>query len=114
MACDGDKAPGPNRFNFTFFREFWQMIRGEVMKMFREFYVHGKLVKGLNACFIALIPKKNIPEVVSDYCPISLIGSVYILIAKVLAARLQRVMHGLLSDNQFSFTRGRQIGKTNC
>lgn len=83
IACDGNKAPGPDGFNFTFVREFWSMVRGDVMRMFQEFCVHGKLVKGLNASFMALIPKKHIPEGVYDYRPINLIGSIYKLIAKV-------------------------------
>ncbi|XP_057452783.1 uncharacterized protein LOC130744629 [Lotus japonicus] len=109
MACDGNRAPGPDGFNFTFFREFWSLIKDDIMRLFAEFYDFGKLVKGLNAGFIALIPKKNIPEEVADYRPISLIGSVYKLIAKVLTARLQQVMQYLLLPNQFSFTKGRQI-----
>lgn len=51
-----------------------------------------KLVKGLNADFIAWIPKKTNPEVFFYYQPISLIGSVYKLISKLLAGSFQRVM----------------------
>lgn len=109
LACDGNRAPGPDDFNFTFFREFWSMIREDIMRMFMECFEYGKLVKGLNAGFIALIPKKQVPELVTDYRPTSLIGSIYKFVAKVLAARLQKVMPYLLSSNQFSFTKGRQI-----
>lgn len=66
-------------------------------------------MRGLNAAFIALIPKSNHPASASDYQPISLIGSVYKLIAKVLTGRLQKVMPYLLSETQFTFTKGRQI-----
>lgn len=45
----------------------------------------------------------------SDYRTISLIGSAYKLISKVLASRLHVVMPKLLSANQFAFTSGRQI-----
>lgn len=92
LACDGNRASWPDEFNFTFFIEFWMMIRGAVMKMFQEFFVHGKLVKGLNAGFISFKPKKTNLAEVSDFRPISLIGSVYKLISKVLAGRLQRVI----------------------
>lgn len=84
IACDGNRALGPYGFNFIFFREFWDIIKDDMMKLFVEFYEFGKLVEGLNSKFIALIPKKKIPEAVSDYMPISLTGSIYILIAKVL------------------------------
>lgn len=63
----------------------------------------------LSKAFIALIPKYTNPASISDFRPISLIGSIYNLISKVLAARLQCVMPFILSDNQFAFTKGRQI-----
>lgn len=106
---DGDKALKPDGFNMKFFKEFWNLIKEDVMKVFVEFHGHGKLVRGLNATFITLIPKTSEPSTLSDYRPISLIGSVYKLIAKVLAVRLQGVLPTLISDNQFAFTSGRKI-----
>ncbi|XP_057418742.1 uncharacterized protein LOC130712948 [Lotus japonicus] len=84
-------------------------VKGEVVKFFDDFHNTWKLVKGLNATFIALIPKHNNPSAVTDFRPISLIGSAYKLISKVLASRLQRVAPLLVSENQFAFTHGRQI-----
>lgn len=89
LACDGKRAPGSDGFNFTFFREFWSLIREHLIKLFVEFHEFGKLVKGFNAGFIAFIPKKQSPEEVTDYRPISFIGSIYKLVAKVFTARLQ-------------------------
>lgn len=77
--------------------------------MFKEFHEHEKLVKGLNAAFIVVIPKSENPNSVLDYRPISLIKSVYKLNAKVLVARLQSVMHAIITANQFVSVQGRQI-----
>ena len=44
-----------------------------------------------------------------DFRPISLVGSLYKLIAKVLANRLKKVMNGLVNPGQNSFVKGRQI-----
>lgn len=38
-----------------------------------EFHAHGKLVRGSNCSFIALIPKKENLHKIGDYRPISLI-----------------------------------------
>lgn len=102
--CDGNKAPGPDGFNLNFFKHFWPVLKMDIFRFFEEFHHSGKLVKGLNAAFICLIPKCNKPELVADYRPISLIGSAYKLISKVLAARLKSVMPRLISPNQFAFT----------
>ena len=44
-----------------------------------------------------------------DFRPISLVGSVYKILAKVLANRLKEVLDQLISKSQNSFVGGRQI-----
>ena len=63
----------------------------------------------LNATFLALIPKKFDVVDVQDFHPISLVGGMYKIIAKVLANRMRRVIHSLISDSQNAFVKGRQI-----
>ena len=54
-----------------------------------------------------LIPKKEGASDVQDSRPISLVGSLYKIIAKVLANRLKRVMRKLVSNSQNAFVEGR-------
>ena len=56
-----------------------------------------------------MIPKKSNAVNIKDFHLISLVGSLYKLLAEVLAHRLQRVLDKLLSNSQNSFVRGRQI-----
>ncbi|RVX04356.1 Transposon TX1 uncharacterized 149 kDa protein [Vitis vinifera] len=56
-----------------------------------------------------LILKKEGAEDLRDFRPISLVGSVYKLLAKVLANRLKSVMGEVISDSQQAFVHGRQI-----
>ena len=56
-----------------------------------------------------LIPKKEGASDVQDSRPISLVGSLFKIIAKVLANRLKRVMRKLVSNSQNAFVGGRQI-----
>ena len=56
-----------------------------VLAVFEEFYQHSKFEKSLNATFIALILKKNDASNIRDFKLISLVGSVYKILAKVLA-----------------------------
>ena len=60
------------------------------MNFFREFYEHGKFVKRLNATFLVLISKNAGAEDLRDFRPISLVGSLYKWLAKVLANRLKK------------------------
>ncbi|GJU85032.1 RNA-directed DNA polymerase, eukaryota [Tanacetum coccineum] len=65
--------------------------------------------RGCNSSFIALIPKIQDAKFVKDFRPISLIGSVYKIIAKILANRLCLVLPYLISDVQSAFVANRQI-----
>ena len=67
------------------------------MNFFREFYDHNKFVKNLNATFVVLIPKKAGVEDLRDFRPISLVGSLYKWLAKVLANRLKKVVGKVVS-----------------
>ncbi|XP_075645327.1 uncharacterized protein LOC142616338 [Castanea sativa] len=71
--------------------------------------IEGKFEKSLNATFIALIPKKNGASNIRDFRPISLVGSVYKILAKELANRLKEVLDQLISESHNSFLGGRQI-----
>uniref|UniRef100_A0A2N9FWK9 Reverse transcriptase domain-containing protein n=1 Tax=Fagus sylvatica TaxID=28930 RepID=A0A2N9FWK9_FAGSY len=69
----------------------------------------GKQHECLNATFLSLIPKKANAVEVKDYRPISLVGSVYKILAKVLANRLSMVLVAVISPSQNAFIQGRQI-----
>lgn len=50
----------------------------------QEFQVNASLPKGITASFLVLIPKKDHQQSLFEYRPISLIGSLYKIIAKLL------------------------------
>ena len=81
----------------------------DILDLFKDFHERGRFGKGLNSTFLVLIPKIRGAEEVKDFRPISLIGSIYKLIAKVLANRLKKVMYGLVNPAQNAFVEGRQI-----
>ncbi len=79
------------------------------MGFFEEVHTYYKFERSLNASFIALIPKKQNATNIRDFRPISLIGSVYMLLSKVLANRLRGVLDHLISESQNSFIDGSLI-----
>ncbi|KAK3200492.1 hypothetical protein Dsin_023907 [Dipteronia sinensis] len=81
----------------------------DFMKFIEEFHRDGKIVKELNNTFIALIPKRAIPDSLSDYRPISLVGSMYKILAKVLANHLKKVIDTVIREEQMTFISNRQI-----
>ena len=106
---EGDKAPGPDGFPMAFFQACWDVIKLDLMEIFQVFFERGQFEKSLNATFISLIPKKSDAVEVKDFRPISLIGGVYKIIAKVLANRLKEVIGDVISESQNAFVKNRQI-----
>ena len=107
--CDSFKSPGPDGVNFGFIKEFWEHLKDDVMRFITDFHRNGKLTRGINTTFIALIPKVDSPQRINDFRPISLVGSLYKILSKVLANRLKQVMGKIISDSQTAFVKNRQI-----
>ena len=108
----------------AFFQSCWGVLKIEIMVVFHNFHAQAVFEKSLNVSLLALIPKKVdtvevkdfrlIPKKVDvvevkDFRLISLVGGIYKIIFKVLANRLSRMAHGLISDSQNAFVKGRQI-----
>ena len=109
MEMNGDKAPGPDGFTVAFWQSCWDFAKEEIMEMFKEFHKHSSFLKSLNNTFLVLIPKKGGAEDLGDFRPISLLGELYKLLAKVLANRLKKVVGKVVSPTQNAFVMGKQI-----
>eukprot|EP00253_Pinus_taeda_P015037 PITA_15037 len=64
---------------------------------------------GLNATFIALIPKSEESNKPDKYRPIALCNIIYKIISKVVALRLKPVLPHIISPEQSGYVEGRQI-----
>ena len=109
MEMNGDKAPGPDGFSVFFWQRCWDFIKEEILELFKEFHDQNTFLKSINNTFLVLIPKKGGAEDFGDFRPISLLGGLYKLVAKVLANRLKKVIDKVVSHDQNAFVKGRQI-----
>ncbi|GJR39911.1 RNA-directed DNA polymerase, eukaryota, partial [Tanacetum coccineum] len=107
--CGENKSPGPDGFTFEFFRRYWELIGPDFCAAVEHFFENRTFSKGCNSSFIALIPKVSDAKFVNEYRPISLIGSVYKVVTKIMANRLSMVIAGIVSDSQSAFVAERQI-----
>ncbi|GKB00187.1 RNA-directed DNA polymerase, eukaryota, partial [Tanacetum coccineum] len=107
--CGENKSPDPDGFTFEFFRHFWDLIGSDLCAAVNCFFDSGSFPRGCNSSFIALIPKVMDAKFVTDFRPISLIGSVYKVVTKILANRLSMVISDLISNTQSAFVKNRKI-----
>ena len=106
---NGEGAPGPDGIPIFFYNDCWDTIGPEVMATLEDFWVGRCNLDRLNRAYIVLIPKVPGAEHVRDFPPISLSNSIYLIIAKVLANRLRKVLPPLISPLQSAFLPGRQM-----
>ncbi|XP_057803416.1 uncharacterized protein LOC131018725 [Salvia miltiorrhiza] len=87
----------------------WDTIKGDLFQVLKDFHSNGKNSRGCNSSFIILIPKKDEACELADFRPISLISSLYKVIAKILTGRLKKVVDSIISENQSAFVSSRYI-----
>ncbi|GJR00332.1 RNA-directed DNA polymerase, eukaryota [Tanacetum coccineum] len=107
--CGSDKSLGPDGFTFDFFKRYWGLVEDDFFKAINHFHSSEKIPLGCNSSFVTLIPKVVDPVFIKDYRPISLIGSFYKIVGKLLANRIASVVEDLISTEQSAFMKGRQI-----
>nr|GEU97174.1 RNA-directed DNA polymerase, eukaryota [Tanacetum cinerariifolium] len=88
------------------------MVKHEFLDHFKKRFDKPNDIRaslGCNSSFIVLIPKVPGANMVKDFRPISLIGCLYKIIAKIIANRLVRVMGDIVNEVQSAFIADRQI-----
>nr|KAJ0187389.1 hypothetical protein LSAT_V11C900461260 [Lactuca sativa] len=103
------RAPGPDGFSFAFLKKHWEEIGSDFYLAVKHYEASGLIDEGCNSSFITLIPKIQDPITLNDFRPISLIGCLYKTISKVLAERLKKVIHHVVSKEQTAFIKDRNI-----
>ncbi len=80
---------GHNGFPIELFQDTFEEIGGDLLEAFKAMQNLGQLSNFLNKSLIILIPKFGDCPQIGNWCPISLLGSVYKILAKLLSIHIQ-------------------------
>ncbi|KAL0804295.1 hypothetical protein Bca101_096785 [Brassica carinata] len=106
-----NKAPGPDGFSVEFFTSAWDLVGKDVISAVKSFFTTSVLPRQVNATVISLIPKVPGADKLSDFRPISLCNTVYKVISKIIASRLQDLTPDIVQRNQVGFVKGRILSE---
>lgn len=75
-----NKSPGPDGYTMEIFKEIWDIIKGDLRAVMKEFETTGRLDWRLNCTNVVLIPKRDGVASMHNRT-ISLIGGIYKIIS---------------------------------
>jgi hypothetical protein len=103
------KAPGPDGFPARFLQRNWGILKSDVVAAVQRFFDDGIMPDQVNDTAIVLIPKKNDPEELKDFRPISLCNVLFKIVSKCLVNRLRPLLGNIIGPFQSAFIPGRLI-----
>ncbi|GJW99432.1 RNA-directed DNA polymerase, eukaryota, reverse transcriptase zinc-binding domain protein [Tanacetum coccineum] len=106
---DPSKASSLDGYTSFFSKKAYKVIRKEVCLIIKELFSNGKLLGEVNATLIALVPKIDTPNKISDFRPIACCNVLYRCISKIITNRIKIGLNKVVNINQSAFIPGRHI-----
>ena len=103
------KAPGADSIPAEFYQELWEDIEFDVFNFVAESITMACISEELNVSKITLLPKTEDRSRIQNFRPISLLNTMYKLVAKVYANRMKPLLHNWILPSQTGFVPNRCI-----
>ena len=101
------KAPGPDQVPIELFKEMYTRNLMEVLALLNEWWAEETIPAEVLLARVVLIFKKGNANDLGNYRPISLLNSVYKILAAIIQKRLESKLDDKLQRTQFGFRRKR-------
>ncbi len=109
QALSKGKTLGHDGIPMEFFHECEQEITPDLFQAFTALLSEGETSTYINKRVITLIPKSGDHARLNNWCLITLLRSIYKILAKVLTGKLQTVLPNIIRPNQTRFVERRSI-----
>ncbi|CAI5479359.1 unnamed protein product [Closterium sp. Yama58-4] len=107
MSCN--KTAGKDGLPKEIFELHWDTLGKHVMGLVQDFTLTSLLPTSVKDAVTLLLHKKGVKEQLENYRPITLLNIGYKILAWVLVSRIKKVLHKVISREQFGFIPGRRI-----
>ncbi|KAL9683059.1 hypothetical protein QQ045_014873 [Rhodiola kirilowii] len=102
-------APCPDGFTGHFYHHCWQIIKMDLVRAIRAFFLGTPLPSSISSTNLVLIPKKPTIERIDQLRPISFCNFIHKIISSILNSRLRPVLPRIISQGQCGFIPGRSM-----
>jgi hypothetical protein len=93
----------------NFFQEYVNEVAPTLLLAFKAMLTRGLTLKYINKGMITLVLKSGDHSKLGNWRPITFLGSIYKILAKTLATRIQEFFPLVIKPNQTGFVQGRNI-----
>nr|AAL77136.1 Putative non-LTR retroelement reverse transcriptase [Oryza sativa Japonica Group]AAP52241.1 retrotransposon protein, putative, unclassified [Oryza sativa Japonica Group] len=104
-----NKAPGPDGFPAEFYQVFWNVIKFDLLELFKDFHSGSFPLYSLNFGTIILLPKCVKAMKIQQYRPICLLNVSFKIFTKIATNRTMDIAQKVISPTQTAFIPGRNI-----
>ncbi|XP_026442633.1 uncharacterized protein LOC113342250 [Papaver somniferum] len=104
-----DSAPGPDGFSGCFYRHCLDLIHQYLFNAITFYWMNKTIPNGASSSLILLLAKVMGADCLRKLRPIGLSNFFFNIFTKILAIRLGKVLGNLVSEEQVSFMKGRNI-----
>ena len=107
---DASSCPRIDGLTPDFFTNLWDIIKEDLLHAYEEIITFGNMSKEYGLGMIHLIPKGGgNANKISRWQPITLVNTVYKVLAKIMACRLAPLLPQLICYSQTRFVKNRSI-----
>ena len=103
------KAPGIDAIPTEFYQELWEDLKFDIFNFASESIHQAHISDELNISKIAPLPKTEDRSRIQNFRPISLLNTLYKVIAKIYANRMKPLLHNWILPSQTGFVPNRCI-----
>jgi hypothetical protein len=107
------KALGHDGIPTEFFQEYVNEVAPMLLLAFKAMLAHGLTSEYIKKGMITLIMKSGDHSKLRNWCPITLLGSIYKILTKTLARRIQEFLPLVIRPNQTGYVEGKNILNNN-
>ncbi|MCO5605166.1 hypothetical protein L7F22_059346 [Adiantum nelumboides] len=106
---DGASCPGDDGLTRQFFVQYWDLISQPLQEGLQEIFDTGIMLQSMSLGIISLTPKGGDASTLRQWRPITLMSSVYKILARMITSRLRPFLPDLIHSSQTGFVQDRSI-----
>ena len=106
-----NKSPGYDGFTIEFYCVCWPLLGSLIVDSFNSAFNNGSLSISQQRGVITLLHKKNEPELLKNWRPVSLLCTDYKILTQVLSNRVSNVISNIVNPDQVGYIKGRFVGE---